>query len=373
MADEIYKLNPIADRYQLLIKTCYDPVGAVSIKMGREKEVHKDRLAATSAQNSLNQTEFQSTNPYKKCLYCYEPLLDSLHHEACARFITEESFIPVVNLTEAVVKELEKINLQNHVSIQGVQHKISLDQVGRGKKSRLTVTDYAGGYILKPRGTIPHLPENEHLVLMLAKEFGIQTAKSALVLLENGGLALLSKRFDRVNKEKCHVEDFGQILDQVASKKYISSLEKVGKALTLYCSFSAPKEQLLRLFELVIFSYVVGNSDLHLKNISVLLNPEPQLAPAYDLLSFEIYQEDFKEKDPDQSALAINGKKAKLGKQDFDALADSFGLSIKVRDYVYKKIKSKKSSFELLIEKSFLSVSKQEALKSLISERLARF
>ncbi len=111
------------------------------------------------------------------------------------------------------------------------------------------------------------------------------------------------------------MEDFCQIFDQVTDRKYTGSYKKVAKTLRNYCSQNAPAEQVLKLFELIIFSFIVGNSDLHLKNISVLHTDGPCLSPAYDLLSFEIFQEDFKEYDNEQMALSINGKKINLKKK----------------------------------------------------------
>ena len=369
LAGDLYKLNPMANRYELLLKTCLDPVGAVSIHPleGCSNEIESKAFLKPLEAQRLERLE----KSFGKCLYCYDPLSEGLYHTACAKKLIKncEAF-PVINLDQALLREIERMNISDHVSIPGVQHKISLDSVSNGKDSRLTVTNYAGKFILKPRTSVPHIPENEHLVMKLAKVFGIETATSSLVLLQNGDLAMLSRRFDRNRKnQKVHMEDFAQILDQLTIKKYISSIEKVGKHLKTYCADNAPMDQVLRLFELVVFSYVVGNSDLHLKNISVLMDPLPRLSPADDLLSFEIYQEDYPERDPDDSALAINGKKGKFKKDDFDKLAEALGLKSKVRDYVYQRLKKTLPEFEELIRKSFLPINKQALLNQLILDR----
>lgn len=175
----------------------------------------------------------------------------------------------------------------------------------KDKTTRLTLSNYAGRYILKPTGPIHHIPENEDLIMKLAKSYGIQVASTGIIRLQDNNLALISKRFDRgPNNIKFHSEDFCQILDQLTLKKYVGSIEKVAKHLRIYCQSNAPQEQVLRLFELSLFSYLVGNSDLHLKNISILSDPLPRLSPAYDLLSFDIYKRDFKEFDNEESALA---------------------------------------------------------------------
>ena len=166
------------------------------------------------------------------------------------------------------------------------------------------------------------------------------------------------------------MEDFCQILDQVTDKKYVGSYHKVGKILNEYCRSNAPKEQLLKLFETVVFSYLVGNADLHLKNLSVLHTKNgPAFCPLYDLLSFEIYQQDFKVRDLELMALTINGKKNKFIKADFDQLASDLEIKPKVRNYIYQKFFHIKDSWFKIINKSLLPENKKLILKELILSR----
>lgn len=366
LAIDIWKFNPISDRYKLLLKTCFDPVGAVSILIAGKK-------LSNSSRDEKFLPEREQSSP-GKCLLCYEALDSGEYHEKCSQEFFGTSRAVQIDLNDEIVKELAQMNIQNGISIQGVQKKMAIDVSNSGREGRLCLTHYAGKYILKPKGIIPHTPENEDLVMKMARSYGISVAQNCLVYLNTGDLATLSKRMDRdEERQKIHMEDFCQILDQVTAKKYVSSYQKVGKTLNIYCKGNAPKEQVLKLFELVVFSYLVGNSDLHLKNISVIHDPKPRLAPAYDLLSFEIFQEDFKERDLETMALAINGKKNKFKKEDFDLLAAELGIKEKVRDYVYKKFKENITDWTMLIRKSFLEKRKQDLLLSLIDERLALF
>lgn len=367
LATEHWKFHPIKDRYKLLLKTCRDSVGAVSVKESlvdnQEEILSSKKIKYSSKKQSLS-----------KCLYCYEQLENGSYHEKCSKKMFGFSEPPTIYLEEEIIEELGKINVIQGKVVAGIQKKLTLDFEKNSKDHRLSLSHYAGKYILKPKAHIPHVPENEDLIIKLAQSSGIKTAQTGLILLENGDLALLSRRLDRkVNHEKLHMEDFCQILDQVSAKKYIGSYQKVGKTLRDYCKLNVPEDQVLRLFELVVFSYIVGNSDLHLKNLSVLHNPLPELSPAYDLLSFEIYQEDFPEKDNEMMALAINGKKNKLTKEDFDQLAKSLNIKNKVRDYVYKKFSSQIPNWKNIITKSFLSKHKQEALIELIQTRARLF
>ena len=65
-----------------------------------------------------------------------------------------------------------------------------------------------------------------------------------------------------------HMEDFCQILNKMTSQKYHGSMEQIGKALREYSS--VPGLDVIRYFELVLFCFLTGNSDMHLKNFSLL-------------------------------------------------------------------------------------------------------
>lgn len=366
LAAKHWQLNPLRDRYELLIKTAYDAVGAVSVR-------EPDSSPPSFSEVLIPQKKYASPQSRGKCLYCYEPLKNGDYHESCSEDFFGFSIPPAIDLDAALISELEKLSVSKQLAVPGVQRKLSLDLRGDGKETRLTITNFAGQFILKPSGRGPHLSANEDLVMKLARLSGVQIAPTAMVRLSDENLGLLSRRLDRGDhREKYHMEDFCQILDQLTLKKYVGSLNKVAKVLRACCASNAPQEQVLRLFELALFSFIVGNSDLHLKNISVLY-PLPQLAPAYDLLSFKIFEGDYEESETEQSALAINGKKNKLTKYDFDQLAESFGIKPKVRDYVYKKMLSCKAPWQELISKSFLSERKKMLLKELVEVRLKMF
>ena len=366
LATDHWKYHPIRDRFKLLLKTCNDPIGAVSIW----EENSKIERALTRIETQVSK---KIHNP-GKCLYCYEEISQGEFHEKCSKDFFNSPLAPEVHLDEEVLKELSYLNIKDGLTIPGVQKKISLTLNKNQKQSRLTLTHLSGNFILKPMGSIPHIPENEDLILKLARSYGLPTAETTLIYLDNDELALLIKRFDRSEDgSKIHMEDFCQVFDQVTDRKYTGSYHKVVKNLKSYCSQNAPAEQALKLFELIVFSFIVGNSDLHLKNISVLHTDGPVLAPAYDLLSFEIFQEDFKERDNEQMALSINGKKNKLKRKDFDILAEKFEIKEKVRDYVYRKFLLQIDIWEVIISKSFLNERKKSLLKSLIKERVSLF
>ena len=236
-----------------------------------------------------------------KCLFCYQVLKEDEidFHPKCSKKIFGTVVAPLLNYTLEEMETLAKEIIETSISVPGVQPKLSLgiikETIADGTKGRLTVLEALGGhYILKPQNTaFPEMPENEHLTMKLAELLGIQTVISSLIRLKSGELSYITKRIDRTEKsEKIHMLDMFQITE--AFDKYRSSMEKVGKAVIEHSSNTLL--DVLRLYEVVIFTYITGNNDMHLKNFSLILKDENWgFAPAYDLLNVQLHLPEDKE------------------------------------------------------------------------------
>ncbi|MEK6551895.1 MAG: HipA domain-containing protein, partial [Bacteroidota bacterium] len=188
----------------------------------------------------------------------------------------------------------------------------------------------------------------------------------SLIRLKSGELAYISKRFDRTAKTKLHAEDFAQLLEVLTERKYSGSVEQISKGILRYSSF--PGNDLINLFELVLFSFVTGNADMHLKNYSLIRdeNDDIKLSPAYDLLSTKLLMP----ADNEEFALTINGKKAGLKRKDFDTLAVYMRISGKTLTAIYKKFGGVVEQWFSLINKSFLLQETQTDFMNLIKQRI---
>lgn len=158
--------------------------------------------------------------------------------------------------------------------------------------------------------------QNENLSLRLAREILGKTEITAAhigTVQSADGIALIVERFDRIGTERLRLEDFCQILEKPRGRefdgKYHSSYEE---AATIVTNFSArARIDLDRYFRLVIFNFVIGNADAHLKNFSLLERAGGlRLSPAYDLVNTLVYP-----KYDNLTALAIDG-----AKRPFDSL-----------------------------------------------------
>jgi serine/threonine-protein kinase HipA len=311
----------------------------------------------------------------RNCLYCYQ-LLDKSEndfHASCAKKIFGTTTPPVIDFDLKQLEELAKQIIIKSVAVTGVQPKLSLDlEKHKNELSRLTIVGLHGDYILKPPSAeYAELPENEDLTMHLAALVKIKTAKHSLVRLRSGELAYLTKRFDRntsarsVEGKKIAVEDFCQLSENLTEHKYRGSVEMIGRLTYQFTTNKGFEAQ--RLFELVLFSYLTGNADMHLKNFSLIENTlgEYELSPAYDLLSTALVILDDKE----ESALTINGKNNRLKRSDFDALAKSLKINDKALQSIYNRFNDVLPEWIAFIKQSFLSKEMQSNYIELLNTK----
>ncbi|MCT3942495.1 HipA domain-containing protein [Elizabethkingia anophelis] len=310
----------------------------------------------------------------KKCLYCYQELnFEQDFHPHCSQKIFGTTHPPILDYTLQEMEELAKQVIETSVAVPGVQPKLSMglikDILNDGSRGRLTVIGALGGnYILKPQNiTFSEMPENEHLTMKMADICGISTVQSSLIRLKSGELSYITQRIDREeNGTKIHMLDMFQILE--AFDKYRGSVEKIGKAIEEHSSNTLL--DLLRFYEVVIYSYFTGNNDMHLKNFSLILNNENwEFSPAYDLLNVHLHLPEDKE----ESALTISGKKNKLSKNDFIDLGLKLGLTQKQIENTFKRFLKAETKIIKLIHQSFLSKEYQELYIQLLQKRLELF
>lgn len=304
-----------------------------------------------------------------RCLYCYRELENEVDfHEGCSQTFFGSKTVPSIEYSFDEMHELAKHVLQRRDAVPGVQAKLSMSLDSpeiKGRGGRLTVVGALGGnYIFKPPTLeFVEMPENEHLTMRMAEAFGINVVPSSLIRLASGELGYITRRVDRTaSGEKIHMIDLCQITE--AYDKYKSSMEKVGKAIGMH-SANTLLDKLL-LFELTVFSFLTGNSDMHLKNFSMIASTAGWLlAPAYDLLNVAILVPEDKE----ELALTLGGKKNNLKREHFTTYGMYLGLTAKQIEGVYKRFSKQKSNGIHWIQQSFLSASMKENYVNLVEER----
>lgn len=166
---------------------------------------------------------------------------------------------------------------------------------------------------------------------------------------------------------KLPMEDMCQLTGRLTEYKYKGSYEQIAKTIRQYSS--RPQLDLVNFWEVVVFSWLTGNTDMHLKNFS-LFNPGMgySLTPAYDLLSTALVMPE----DTEELALTLNGKKRKIHIADFEAAMLTSGLTEKVIANMEKKFRKAMPKWFETIDTSFLSDEMKMAYKHLIIEHATR-
>lgn len=306
-----------------------------------------------------------------KCLYCYNEIDENnkMFHPACCKKIFGKPEPPELPYSEKELMELGLLVVQSQSAVTGAQPKLSLDLLkgnGSGAPARLTIVGVHGKYILKPQtATYPYLPEVEDLTMHLAEIAGISTVPHSLVQMKSGKLAYITKRIDRTGKGKIHMEDMCQITERLTEHKYHGSHEQIGKAIL---KFSAnPGLDLVNFYEQVLFSFLTGNADMHLKNFSLINLPETGyiLTPAYDMVSTALVMPSDKE----ELGLTLNGKKKKIKLSDFIKAMSSNGIPEKAQMNIIEKMEASLPLIIDFIKKSFLPKGMQERYREIISKK----
>ena len=304
-----------------------------------------------------------------KCLYCYKELEPGEvdFHKSCCRKFFGTTTAPALDYSREEMDELAAQVIKSQTTLTGVQPKLSLNLDKHKDSQKLTIVGLWGGYIFKPQTEqFSMLPENEDLTMHLAEIAKLKIVPHTLIRMKDGSIGYLTKRIDRTKKgEKIAMEDMCQLTERQTEHKYRSSYEQIGKAIRKYSAY--PQLDMVDFLELVYFSWLTGNNDMHLKNFS-LYSPagEPVLTPAYDLLSVAISNP----ADDEELALNLNGKKTHLKDSDFVAAFRTCGVPEIVFDRIKKKYHDLLPKFEEEIQRSFLSEDLKAAYIELLHKRM---
>lgn len=309
-----------------------------------------------------------------RCLCCGEPLKNQefFYHARCMKKLFHSTHVPALNYTQDELNTLAKETILNRVSVPGVQPKLSL-HLERGKnvsRSRLTLVGLEGDYILKPQTPQwAFLPEAEHFCMLLARKCKISTADFGLIPLKSGELAYITRRMDRTENGALHMEDFCQILNKMTDLKYSGSMEQIGNAIREYSDVAGLDT--IRFFELALFCFLTGNSDMHLKNFSLIRRPKGhyELAPAYDLVPVKIIMPEDKE----ELALTLNGKKNNLKRFDFEKFGATLKLSeVQIRKTITNLTGVLNDALPDVLRFSFLPQTMRENISELIRQQMLK-
>ena len=309
-----------------------------------------------------------------RCLCCGKELrTETAHgwHTACVKAFFGTTKFPDIDVSKEVLNQIAIDNTSKGFTVPGVQKKLSL-HLSREDTPRLTLVNYQTGYILKPQtDEYAALPEMEYLVMQMAEVSGIKTVPHALLRLpsQENAFAYITKRIDRADGQMLAMEDFCQLDGRLTEDKYRGSYERCGKIIKTHSMNDGL--DLAQLFFRVVFSFAVGNSDMHLKNFSLIETEEGSgvyvLSAAYDMLSTNVVIPSDKE----ELALTINGKKQNIRRKDFLVFADSIGIPERSAEKMIEKIIKLKDKYISMCRDSYMPEQMRANLENLIEQRIA--
>lgn len=313
------------------------------------------------------------------CLCCGKPIIETASeqekivgwHNRCVKRFFGTKTLPDIEVSEEVLEQLAIESTNKGLTVPGVQKKMSLHLDNSGATPRLTLVNYPTGYILKPQTKeYPCLPEAEYLVMQMAEKAKIKTVPHALIRIkaQDNALAYITKRIDRRDGKMLAMEDFCQLDGRLTEDKYKGSYERCAKIIRKYSSRAGL--DITELFIRVVFSFIVGNSDMHLKNFSLIETDENSgsyiLSDAYDMLPVNTVNP----ADTEQTALTLNGKKRNLHRNDFLKFADACQIDRAVAGKIIDRMKGYESEFIRKTEQSYLTDELKDNLNSLITQRI---
>ena len=309
-----------------------------------------------------------------KCLFCYRELEEGQvdFHPNCARKFFGSQTAPILPYTRDNMSELARQVIRTSASVTGVQAKMSLDvdRGGKNEPSKFTIVGLWGKYIFKPQSAkYPCLPELEDLTMKMAEVAHIRTARHTLIRLADGELGYLTLRMDRgQHGEKISMLDMCQLTNRLTEHKYYGTYLQLAETIKKYSS--APMLDVQRFWEVVLFSWITGNSDMHCKNFSLLDsgNGEYVLSPAYDLLA--VLLADPQDTEEMAMTFSVGGDKNGFDRDTFMTAFIRSGIPSTVANKIIERMKSFLPKWEVLIDQSFLPDKMKSDYHLLLNKRI---
>lgn len=286
------------------------------------------------------------------------------------------------------IMELDRTDLmkgfvaaKSRMSISGAQPKRSAVI----NNNRIELSDTGGQYIIKPSPEeFPHLAEVEHACMLITEALSgkqLKVAEHGLVELKSGELVYITKRYDRLaNGGKLHQEQMDAAMG-VSDKYHVdTSYERIGRFIKE--TVTVPLPSLMAFYEQVLISYLIGNNDLHIRNLGLMSDKQGSvlgLTPAYDIVAAALYEgggTDFL-----ALSLTINDEENQKGATrgmvshgfytgfDFEDFGTGIGLGLPVVKRLTTQVLKNIPKAKSIITNSFIPIDLKEKLIDIVHHR----
>ena len=363
LAEKQFGLNrrSVVDRFKLLLLTGHNTLSPVSIL----PMIRGEALVVDAAADPLENTRTYRLEPgYKEsCSICLK-ISPKGDHASCRKLLWgSQRSIHMEAFSEDPLNIFRSLYLGQ--SISGAQRK-ALFSLGADKTLRRQGFPH---YIIKPDGDFPEMPANEHLSMAIASELDFRVPPIGLFRIEGIGFICVIKRFDWNKKTGCQfTEDFAQINQELAEKKDQARLEAIVNSIRRFTD--SPTIELAEFFRRLLFCFVIGNGDMHLKNWSLSRDEKSRLiklAPLYDYLNVRAcYPQEQVE-----TVLPMNGKQKGLTGDDFKNFGQAIGLQENYIRNSFAQIPAWERVIKDFCSRSALTEKLRNRYQSVVHQRVA--
>ena len=292
----------------------------------------------------------------RECLGAISVTEDGEETEAAYEPVTKTQIAKLA--AEGATKSAEIVT-KTHLSLTGASGKVGLYYSDTKRKWYLPYGMAPSTHIVKQSHVrLDSIVTNEMLSLQTAARCGIDIPESFIVntgKAEESEVLLATKRYDRLITDqssvinglrvpfRLHQEDFSQALGIPSSEKYERDhkgyMKQMFDVLRFYSS--DPITDQLKLWDIIVFDYLIGNTDAHIKNFSLLYSPNMRavrLAPAYDIVSTVIYEQSTR-----NMSFSIGGEYAigEINEECFRQAARECGLGEKMAMNRFRNMRDK--------------------------------
>lgn len=305
----------------------------------------------------------------KQCLSCGEKVFGKRPmHPRCIKKVFNTRAVPMLILYPEDLPPQPLLPMSN-ISLSSLQPEIPI--IHLRKDRRLRRSGRLPVYTLKlPLRMIKNLTQNQNLCMTIASRLNVPIPAQTLMSLDDenkGKFGLLIKHFDRDREgNKLRQKSLLEIMGK--NNRHDTSLEEIGNKIKRISEVPGLAVQLF--LEMVMFSFIIGHSDLHMEKFSVLYEDKKKnvrLAPMQDLLCTKLLypvEPDF--------AIPMMGKTENLTGQDFKTFSQHLGIHPKAYNKIFLRFFEGKRGITRAIRHSFLEMDEQLKFSELVNERFKR-
>lgn len=209
---------------------------------------------------------------------------------------------------------------------------------------------------------VPEYTLIEYAYYKMAIDAGIQM-NECRIYSNAGENHFMTKRFDRVEGKKIHMQSLGAMAHISYKEPRLCSYEMAAAYMR---EMKLPMMDIEQFYSRMVFNCIAVNQDDHVKNISFLMdrNGKWRLSPAYDIT----YSYDITNKWLSAHQMTVNGKKSNIKLIDLLEVGEKMGLKKKKCTDIISKISLVVADFERYANEANIREKTYTGIKEILNQ-----